>query len=165
MIGGEIWVESELGRGSTFSFVVKVKPAQVDEDRPDSVPDMPQGHAPLKILLAEDNIVNSLFASHILQTLGHQVEVVENGKQVVEKLKQHTFDVVLMDAQMPVMDGEQATKLIRSGLAGDPGIPIVALTAYALSGDKERFLAAGMDDYISKPFDMNELDRVLKRVL
>lgn len=113
----------------------------------------------------EDNQVNSLFASHILQSWGHTVEIANNGRQAVETLKTREFDLVLMDALMPVMDGEQATRLIRSGEAGNPDIPIVAQTAYALQGDRERFLSVGMNDYISKPLNLDELQRVLGRVM
>jgi CheY-like chemotaxis protein len=80
-------------------------------------------------------------------------------------LKQEKFDLVLMDIRMPVMDGEDATRRIRSGEAGDPGVPIVALTAHAIKGDRERILAMGMDDYLAKPIDMEEIDRVLGRIV
>lgn len=165
MMGGTIWVESELDKGSTFSFEIEL--GRFEEGGIPPQPPAPQSQnvmPPLKILLAEDNEVNRLFACHLLQSMGHQVEAVENGLQAIEKLRVETFGLVLMDALMPEMDGEQATKVIRSGQAGDPDIPIVALTAYALQGDRERFLAAGMDDYISKPIEIEELNRVLERL-
>jgi two-component system, chemotaxis family, CheB/CheR fusion protein len=109
--------------------------------------------------------VNSLFMSYTLTNWGHSVAIAVDGQQAIAKLQAAKFDLVLMDALMPEMDGEQATKIIRSGQAGDPNIPIVAQTAYALRGDRERFLAAGMNDYISKPIDLDELQQVLERVM
>ncbi len=93
------------------------------------------------------------------------MDAVEDGNQALERLRAACYDLVLMDALMPEMNGEEATRLIRSGQAGDPGVPIIALTAFALQGDRERFLAAGMDDYISKPLDMDEFERMLRRVI
>ena len=165
MMDGEIWAESEPGKGSTVSFVAKFERA-AEKDVVPRVSSAPTQEVmpPLKILLAEDNPVNSLFANHLLQNWGHQVVVVEDGQQAIEKLRSEKFDLVLMDALMPVMDGEEATKLIRSGQAGDPDVRIAAMTAYALQGDRERFLAAGMDDYISKPIDLEALKKVLAGV-
>uniref|UniRef100_I2PZZ5 Sensory/regulatory protein RpfC n=1 Tax=Desulfovibrio sp. U5L TaxID=596152 RepID=I2PZZ5_9BACT len=166
MMGGMIQVESELHKGSTFSFILTLgKVAEIETTPRPPLPANQGGIPPLKILLVEDNQVNSLFASHILQSWGHTVEIANNGRQAVETLKTREFDLVLMDALMPVMDGEQATRLIRSGQAGNPDIPIVAQTAYALQGDRERFLSVGMNDYISKPLNLDELKRVLGRVM
>jgi two-component system CheB/CheR fusion protein len=163
MMGGTIWAESELGKGSTVSFVAYFDRVDTNGESGASQPPSLVAVSPLRILLAEDNKVNSLFADLLLKSWGHQVVVVEDGQQAIERLKREQFDLVLMDALMPVMDGEQATKLIRAGQAGDPEIRIAAMTAYALQGDRERFLAAGMDDYISKPIDSDELQRVLAR--
>ena len=165
MMGGAIRVESELGKGSTVSFVAEFDRITMDVEPEASPLQARGGMRSVKILLAEDNAVNSLFAAHLLQTWGHQVVIVENGQQALEKLRNETFDIVLMDGLMPVMDGEQATKIIRSGQAGNPDIPIVAMTAYALQGDRERFLAFGMDDYISKPIDVDELKKVLENAM
>jgi CheY-like chemotaxis protein len=89
----------------------------------------------------------------------------ENGKQALDRLLEGDFDIVLMDIQMPVMGGMEATKVIRNipGLEGHKQIPIIALTAYAMAGDRERFLAAGMNDYLSKPLSVNDLERVLTK--
>ncbi len=115
---------------------------------------------PLSILLAEDNAVNRLFLHRALSTAGHTVTEAVNGYQALEELGRGRFDLILMDIQMPEMDGLEATREIRSnGLA--PGIPIIALTAYAMKGDREKFLEAGMDGYVSKPVDFGELARVI----
>jgi len=122
----------------------------------------------LKILLAEDNKINQKVASKTLETFGHQVDVVENGLQAVEKARTKQYDLVLMDLEMPEMDGIEATKTIRkmeadqdSGASVHPHLKIVALTAHSTTEDKNRCLEAGMDDYISKPFRQTELVRAL----
>jgi CheY-like chemotaxis protein len=107
---------------------------------------------PLRILLAEDNKVNQQYASVILASAGHSVELAANGRLAVDALGRSDFDVVLMDIQMPELDGVEATRQIRA-LPGPKGrVPIIAVTAYAMAGAREEYLAAGMDDYISKPF-------------
>jgi CheY-like chemotaxis protein len=107
-----------------------------------------------------------LLAVRLLQKAGHEVRAVENGEQVLAALREDPFDVVLMDIQMPVMNGLEATRIIRSaereGIAAD--IPIVALTAYSRSGDREEFIAQGMDDYLSKPLEANRLAAVLNEI-
>lgn len=164
MMGGSIWAESEPGKGSVFSFEAefgRVEPVPRDET---PAPQDQDSTPALNILLAEDNQVNSLFATCVLESWGHQVTAVEDGRQAIEKLKDGGFDLVLMDVLMPEMGGEEATALIRSGQTCDPHVPIVALTAYALRGDRERLLAAGMDDYISKPIDAEEFRQVVMRI-
>jgi CheY-like chemotaxis protein len=119
----------------------------------------------LKILLAEDNEVNRLVATAILQKKGHEIVHAENGAKALEAVRQSRFDLILMDVQMPDMDGLQATAAIRA-LEQSSGrhTPIVAMTAHAMKGDRERFLAAGMDDYIAKPINSQELLAILSRV-
>ncbi|MBN2012862.1 response regulator [candidate division KSB1 bacterium] len=119
----------------------------------------------LNILLAEDNIVNQKVATSLLSKWGHNVTVANDGKEAIEQLEQNNFDIVLMDVQMPNMDGIEATKAIRNSksLTNNTKIPIIAMTALAMKGDRERFLDAGMDDYISKPVNMEELRHTLQK--
>jgi CheY-like chemotaxis protein len=120
-----------------------------------------------RILLAEDNATNQLVATRVLQKLGCHVDVAGNGTEAIAALEMARYDVVLMDIQMPVMDGLEATRAIRAAdsRALDPGVPIVAMTAHALHGDRERFLAAGMDGYVSKPIQRDELVATVRRHL
>ena len=120
-----------------------------------------------RILLVEDNETNQKLARAILTRLGHQVSVVANGAEAVDTLAREAFDLVLMDCRMPVMDGYEATRLIRDGRAGAPArtIPIIAMTASAMEGDRERVIAAGMDDYLSKPIDTATMETTIVRWL
>ena len=117
----------------------------------------------LEVLLAEDNAVNQRLATRLLEKRGHRVTVVSNGREAVELLERSSFDLVLMDVQMPLLDGIAATTLIREREKGTGAHqPIVALTAYAVNGDQERCLAAGMDGYLAKPIRPEELDALLQ---
>ena len=120
----------------------------------------------LRILLAEDNVVNQVLASRLLEKRGHSVVVASNGREALEELEKQKFDLVVMDVSMPEMDGFEAAAAIR-GKERVTGthIPIVAMTAHAMKGDRERCLAAGMDAYISKPIQPNELYQAIKTVL
>ena len=112
----------------------------------------------LRILLAEDNAVNQKLATKLLEKMGHTVSVAEDGKKALEALEQGAFDLVMMDVQMPTMDGFEATRAIRAmELDSGTHIPIVAMTAHAMKGDRERCLEAGMDGYVSKPINLQEL--------
>jgi CheY-like chemotaxis protein len=115
-------------------------------------------HGPLRILLAEDSLVNQKLAVALLEKQGHWVTVVNNGEQAVTAVQRDEFDVILMDVQMPVMDGVEATGRIRE-IEASSGVrtPIIAMTAHALKGDRERFLEAGMDGYVSKPVRVQQL--------
>jgi CheY-like chemotaxis protein len=131
------------------------EPARVTTD-----PDMAKAH-PLRILLAEDNAVNQKLALRILEQMGYRADVASNGLEAVESVERQTYDLVLMDVQMPEMDGLDATRAIRH-LKGLSQPRIVAMTANAMQGDRELCIAAGMDDYISKPIRLNELIAALK---
>lgn len=170
LMGGTISVESELGKGTTIYFTLKFGMSKSSESfetsmgRTHSVP--LEG---LRILVAEDDRVSALCAGRLLERVGCRVKVVGDGRQVLETLRTKPFDIVLMDVQMPVMNGMDAAKAIRNGEVNERvrNIPIIALTSYAMAGDREKFLADGMDGYVSKPMDrqavLDEIDRVLGR--
>jgi two-component system sensor histidine kinase/response regulator len=121
---------------------------------------------PLRILLVEDNVINQKVASLMLKKKGHVVVTVNNGREAIETLADQDFDAVLMDVQMPEMDGLQATAAIRAGEEGtDRHLPILAVTAHALNGDREDCLGAGMDGYLAKPIQSAQLLQALAEVL
>ena len=121
-------------------------------------------YSPAKILLAEDNPINQMVAIEILTLAGMTVHKAANGREAIKKIKNEAFDAVLMDVQMPIMDGLEATTRIRNDL-GNKDLPIIAMTAHAMRGDREKCIAAGMDDYISKPIDRVKLYKVLKKYI
>jgi|GEM_PF-926316 len=172
LLGGTIRVESAPARGSVFSFTSVFWPEAEGVVRPDRppLPELPSGEPvlpPLKILVVEDEPVNRLALLKSLTRRGHKPVAAENGQEALRSLSEQPFDLVLMDIQMPVMDGLAATRHIRNGEA--PGIdrtlPIIALTAYALESDRDRFLDAGMDDYVPKPFEITVLMAVIARAM
>ncbi len=155
LLGGAVWVQSEIGRGSCFHFTFACRRVQADAAQvpSDAVSEMPRLSRPLRVLVAEDYKVNQLIVCRILENRGHAVTLAEDGRQAVEAVSRETFDVVLMDIQMPILGGIEATEEIRRLEAGSwRRVPIIALTANAMEGDRAHYLAAGMDDYIPKPF-------------
>ncbi|MDQ1262385.1 MAG: hypothetical protein QG575_1566, partial [Euryarchaeota archaeon] len=166
LMAGEIWVVSKSGLGSTFHFTIiaeKAEEISIPVDPGVMQPRAafsPNSVKPLRILLAEDNAINQMVAIQMLKRLGYNADVAGNGIEVLQALERQPYDVVLMDVQMPEMDGLVAAQEIRK--LWPKGPRIIAITAYALKGDRERCLAAGMDDYISKPIVIEELRRVLE---
>jgi len=163
MMGGRIWAESRPGSGSTFHFTAILTVAAGEETSPRvEQPAGPERAEPCRILLAEDNPVNQKVAAAMLGKLGHAVAIVGNGAQAVDRSKVEEFDLILMDVQMPEMDGFTAARMIRERERGSGRhIPMVAMTAHAMKGDREQCLAAGMDDYVSKPFGLRDLARAI----
>jgi CheY-like chemotaxis protein len=143
-----------------LAAALDLAPAEPVEVRP-AAPEGSVGR--LRVLLAEDNSVNQRVATRMLEKLGHRVDAVANGLEAVEAVGRLPYDVVLMDCQMPECDGFEATTLIRQMEAGRRRTPIVALTANAMSGDRERCLDAGMDDYLAKPLRLHDLTETLAR--
>lgn len=152
LMGGVLVVESTVGEGSRFHFVVRLPEASTRR-RPRSQP-RDTGSFPLRILIAEDNPVSTRVATRLLEEGKHSVVAVANGEEAVEAARTHTFDLILMDVLMPVMDGMEATRLIREGEPVGRRVPIVALTASASQKDREACLHVGMDDFIIKPIDL-----------
>ncbi|MBN2037353.1 MAG: response regulator [Chitinispirillaceae bacterium] len=172
MMGGTIKVQSSPGKGSTFSFAAQflLPPQSTSSEKVVSgaaQPTAPERETGAqRALIVEDNSINGKVAAQLLTKLGHTAEVVSNGQEALRVLAERTFDLVFMDVQMPGMDGYQVTHAIRSGKAGERNraIPIIAQTASALKGDRERCLEAGMNDYIVKPVYLKDLSSAIRRV-
>lgn len=191
-MGGKIWMESEVGVGTTFFIALTLPAASEDvlaqehtDQRPPPTPRIepppasasqpnaeiqhnagagPTEAPPLRVLLAEDGMVNQRVAIGLLTARGHRVDTAVDGLEAVKMWEQHDYDVILMDAQMPELDGLEATEMIRSRERGRSSrIPIIAMTAAAMKGDRERCLQAGMDDYVAKPVDPSELYATIDR--
>ena len=183
MMGGTIWVDSSVGAGSTFHFTALFGKGDTYQDRPNSIAaeitsqpseitkdrDGESGQVGealartgMRILVAEDNVVNQRVSARILEKRGHMVMLTRTGRECLEALERESFDLILMDVQMPEMDGLEATAVIRE-MEKRTGahIPIVAMTAHAMKGDEQRFLNAGMDAYVPKPVQPQRLFDVI----
>ena len=166
LLGGEIGIESEVGTGTTVYLTIpfKMPPMHI----PTSLAKMPSSIGNnLRILIVEDDAVTRLSLKRLLEKSGHSVGVAEHGAEALRILEQEQFDLILMDIQMPVMDGVEATREIRfkDRFEAIRDIPIIAVTAYAMSGDRDKILGAGMNDYISKPVDIEALKAVITKVM
>ena len=162
-MGGRIEVESRMGVGSTFRFFARMRlpdeaPARGEGGRGGAESEKCRG--PLRILVAEDNCVNQKVVVRMLEKRGHTVRVAQTGGEALRLASEEEFDLILMDVQMPEIDGLEVCRRIRAQEAGRR-TPVIAMTAYAMKGDREMCLAAGMDDYLSKPLREQEmLDKI-----
>jgi CheY-like chemotaxis protein len=162
LMGGTITVETTPGLGSTFHFTIVGKPTALSSPRFEPWQARATARSPLRILLAEDEAVNRIVIMGMLQHLGYQADSVNNGIEALQALERQTYDVVLMDVQMPGLDGLEVTRRIRSAATNQPHI--IALTAHALAGDRERCLAAGMNDYLTKPLGLTAIEHALEGI-
>jgi len=184
IMGGEIWLESEVGHGSVFHFTVKVHMGRKELKADKGTATVPVGRH-LDILLVEDNKINQELARAVFEKDGHQIRVADNGLEALEIMSDNDFDVIFMDVQMPEMDGLTATSIIRRCEEGRTGeeqttkaveeklekrvngrhIPIIAMTANAMSGDRKKCLDAGMNEYLTKPFFPEQVNMTLNKLL
>lgn len=167
LMGGDVDYDSELGAGTTFWFTARVGRAAAGDAVVDEIGARRRSAVPAaatgRLLVAEDNPVNQRVLEHLLTRLGYQVSLVADGRAALRALDEQPFDAVLMDCQMPELDGYEATRELRRREGAERRMPVIAVTAHAMRGDREKCLDAGMDDYLTKPIRPDELQRVLAR--
>ncbi|MGJ5814195.1 response regulator [Paludibaculum fermentans] len=164
MMGGTIEVQSKPGEGSRFTLALSLRPADNTMEEDGVVqPEEHAGSSMARVLVVEDNTVNQRLVRRMLERLGCEVEVAGDGHEALRKAQAATFDLIFMDWRLPGMDGLETTRLLRQALVGEERVPIIALTANAMHGDREQCLQAGMSDYLAKPVQMAGLAAVLER--
>ncbi len=162
LMGGEINVESQFGKGSSFAFFVLLDAASTLV-KPETKKRASAKRPLLKVLVAEDNPMNQKVVRLILEKLQCEVDIAVGGAEAIQAAAKKTYDIIFLDCQMPGVDGYEAVRRIREAEAGKQGTPVVALTAHAMASDREKCLAAGMDDYLSKPISLEEMGRTLEK--
>ena len=162
---GGIWVDSQKGKGSTFIFSTRLKTGNIATIKQKNETYFGVASRMLNILMVEDDKINQTVIFRMLKEFGHSIVIANNGKEALDILAERDFDLILMDIQMPVMDGLETTCIIRKNeLARLKQTPIIAITAHAVQGDKEKFLSKGIDDYVAKPIVMKELYYAIERL-
>lgn len=167
-MGGDIWYERNPNQqGSVFTFTVDFSFNANAGNMPEAgtVHENHSDGSDLKILIAEDNEVNQLVLKKMIEKLGYNSTTVLNGLEAVEAFKRYPYDMVFMDIQMPFMDGMEAVQLIKESAPPDHQPYIVAVTAHAIKGDREKYLGMGMDEYVSKPVSLNVISAIIDRFL
>ena len=168
-MGGDIVVSSHEGKGSTFTLTFRADEAEpAAAPAPKAEPALMAGKGTLRgarVLLTDDNAINRQVIKLFLAPQGCEIQEAANGKEALDKIATQPFDIVLLDVHMPVMDGKEAIQRIRAANQPWSSIPVIALTADAMSGDREKYIALGMTDYVSKPVDQRELMVKMHQVL
>ncbi|MGC6585598.1 PAS domain S-box protein [Paenibacillus sp. Dod16] len=168
LMGGDIWYEKNQNQqGSVFTFTVdfSFKPNDVNQQENGAVHENHSSGNDLKILIAEDNEVNQLVLKKMIEKLGYHSTTVQNGLEAVEAFERYPYDIVFMDISMPFMDGTEAVRLIKESVSSEKQPFIVAVTAHAIKGDREKYLGMGMDEYVSKPVSMNVISGIIDKFL
>jgi CheY-like chemotaxis protein len=169
LMGGKIWVESEKGKGSEFNFTIYTKSSEspIEETKTNvlqpAVDEKLADKYPARILLAEDNDINRLLASKLFNRIGYTIDTASDGKEAFEFVQAKVYDIVFMDVQMPNMNGLDATQNIRSKVSTKTQPIIIAMTAFAAQEDKDACLSAGMNDFITKPITLEDLERMISK--
>lgn len=167
-MGGDIWYEKNQNQpGSVFTFTVdfSFKSNDGNQQENGAVHENHSSGNDLKILIAEDNEVNQLVLKKMIEKLGYNSTTVQNGLEAVEAFERYSYDIVFMDISMPFMDGTEAVRLIKESASSEKQPFIVAVTAHAIKGDREKYLGMGMDEYVSKPVSMNVISGIIDKFL